>query len=256
VRALIESTVTDLGPTGRDIYFGFGRINAELALVRTTPGSGLPPPRPGPPLEVWPAGCQELIPDGGFEDGLGEWQATGAVVVDTTRAHTGGQAAHFPGGPAAAGTLSRTVLLPPLAQEGVLWFAYRIENQDRGWGTTPSWPFDDWMVVELRASDGSLIGQLLRTGNSADTASSGLPWDRYLYLIRPADMAPLVAAKTVQLIFNYQNDADTLATDFWVDDVRLCVAERPAFPHRHYMPLWLNASLAGDARVERHAWDD
>ncbi len=245
VRTIIEATATDLGPTGRDIYFGHGRINAALALTKTTPGSGLPPPRPGPYLEMWPAGCQELIPDGDFEDGLGQWQATGAVVVDTTRAYTGTRAAHFPGGPGAAGTLSRDISIPARASEGVLWFAYRIENQDRGWGTVPRWPFDDWMVAEFQAMDGSAI-ELLRTGNSADTASSGLPWDRFLYRIRPADMEPLAAAGSVRLVFRYQNDPDTLPTDFWVDDVRLCVVAAPAFAHRYYYPLWLNESPAGD----------
>lgn len=244
VRAIIEATATDLGPTGRDIYFGHGRINAELALTKTAPGDGLPPPRPGPPLEVWPAGCRELIPDGDFEAGLGGWQAVGAVTVDATRTYNGNQAAHFPGGPAAAGTLSRNITMPQRASEGVLWFAYRIENQDRGWGTAPSWPFDDWMVVEFQATDGTVIAQLLRTGNSADTASSGLPWDRFLYRITPEDMAPLTAAGTVRLVFRSQNDADTLPTDFWVDGVRLCVLAPSALVYRYYLPLLLDTGSA------------
>lgn len=244
VRAIIEATATDLGPTGRDIYFGHGRINAELALTKTAPGDGLPPPRPGPSLEMWPAGCRELISDGDFEAGLGAWQTSGGVLVNGTRAYSGVQAAHFPGGPGAAGTLSRTVAIPQRASEGALWFAYRIENQDRGWGTAPSWPFDDWMVAEFQAADGAVIAQLLRTGNSADTASSGLPWDRFLYRITSADMAPLAAAGTVRLVLRYQNDADTLPTDFWVDDVRLCVLAPPALVYRYYLPLWLNVGSA------------
>ena len=33
VRAVIESTADDLGPTGKDIYYGDGRINAARALA-------------------------------------------------------------------------------------------------------------------------------------------------------------------------------------------------------------------------------
>lgn len=238
VRLLIEATADDLGPTGRDIYFGHGRINAGLALIKTTPSAQLPEDRKGPPLEIWPTGCQELIPDGGFEEGLGAWQATGAVAVDGTRTYAGDYAAHFAGGPNAAGTLIRAVSLPANASQGVLWFAYRIENQDRGWGTTPAWPFDDWLVAEFQATNGQVIRELLRTGNSADTASSGLPWDRYLYRIQPADMQALRDAGTVSLVFRSQNDQDALPTDFWVDEVRFCVAE---FPYRYYYPFWFNA---------------
>lgn len=244
VRTIIEATATDLGPAGRDIYFGHGRINAELALIKTTPGDGLPPPRPGAPFEVWPAGCKELIPDGDFEDGLGDWQVDGVVNVDTTRAYSGNYAAHFAGDPSASGLLRRVISMPAGAAASALWFAYRIENQDRGWGSAPSWPFDDWMVAEFQAADGAVIAQLLRTGNSADTASSGLPWDRFLYRLTPDDTASLAAAGTVQLVFRSQNDADTLPTDFWVDDVRLCVAAAPALVYRYYLPLWLNSGVA------------
>ncbi|MGQ9490229.1 MAG: S8 family peptidase [Anaerolineae bacterium] len=238
VRSLIEATVDDLGPTGRDIYFGHGRINAERALIKTTPASGPPPPRPGPSLEVWPAGCQALIVDGDFEDGLGGWQVSGAVGVDATRAYSGTYAVHFAGGPEAGGTLARAVAIPARVSAGMLWFAYRIENLDRGWGTRPDWPFDDWLVAEFQAADGTPIQELLRTGNSADTASSGLPWDRFLYRISLADLEPLRAAGTVRLVFRFQNDQDTLPTDFWVDEVRFCVTQ----PYRYYyFPLWQNS---------------
>ncbi len=45
VRSLIESTAEDLGPTGRDAYFGYGRINAYRAVqgdtTPTVPPAGL-----------------------------------------------------------------------------------------------------------------------------------------------------------------------------------------------------------------------
>jgi subtilisin family serine protease len=224
VRALIQDNADDLGTPGWDIYFGHGRINAGRALAAVPGGTTpLPTPTPGPRLEIWPAGCQELINDGDFEAGLGAWQGAGDVVVDTTRAYAGTRAAHFPGGPNSGGTLTRTVSLPPFPQEAVLWFAYRIENQDQGWGSSPEAPYDDWLTAEFRADDGTVISSLLRTGNSADTAAAGLPWDRYLYRMQFADLAPLRTAGSVALVFTAGNDEDNLPTDFWIDEVRLCV---------------------------------
>ncbi len=239
VRMAIEATADDLGPTGHDIYFGHGRINAGLALMKTTPSAELPEERKGPPLEIWPAGCQELIPDGGFETGLGAWQPAGAVAIDTSRAYAGRAAVHFAGGSDASGTLRRGVKLPANAFQGVIWFVYRIENQDRGWGPTPTWPFDDWLTVEFQSDSGEVIRQLLRTGNSADTASSGLPWDRYLYRIEVADMLALRGVENLNLVFRAQNDGDTLPTDFWVDEVRFCVG---GARYQYFYPLWLAAS--------------
>ena len=174
--------------SGWDPYFGSGRINARKSLAAAVP----------PPLSEWPVGCQDLIADGDFEAGLGSWQASGAWAVDATRAYAGAAAAHFTGGPNATGALTRTLRLVPatgaLPKEATLWFAYRIENQDRGWGSSPEVPYDDWLTAEFRATDGSPVSSLLRTGNSADTATAGLPWDRYLYRMQPADLASLGAS--------------------------------------------------------------
>jgi subtilisin family serine protease len=228
VRELIETNVDDLGAAGWDPYFGSGRINAGKSLAAATP----------PPLSEWPAGCLDLIADGGFETGLGSWQASGAWAVDATRAYAGTGAAHFTGGPNATGALRRTLRLVPAAgafpKEATLWFAYRIENQDTGWGSSPEAPYDDWLTAEFRSIDGSRVSSLLRTGNSADTANDGLPWDRYLYRMQPADFRPLAALGTVDLIFAAGNDADAQPTSFWIDGVRLCVSPPP---YRHFLPM-------------------
>jgi hypothetical protein len=246
VRALIEANADDLGAAGWDRIFGHGRINGRKALVAVPPApQPSPSPTPHPPLVEWPAGCQDLILDGDFESGLEQWQAAGAWSVDTSRAFSGTHAVHFTGGPNAQGVLTRTLTLPrntqpvtdTIAREAILWFANRIENQDQGMGSTPQMPFDDWLVAEFHMSDGKLIGSLLRTGNSADTASDGLPWDRYLYRLQPADLAPLTAFGTIELVFTASNDADSYPTDFWIDAVRFCATWPPL---RYYFPLVLN----------------
>jgi subtilisin family serine protease len=238
VRALIEKNADDLGDSGPDKMFGRGRINALKSLAMVGPGTG-PTPVPPAPLPEWPAGCLDLIDDGGFEGGGEGWQASGDVAVDATRAYSGTQAAHFFGGPDAHGLLTRTVTLPAFPEEGTLWFAYRIENADTGWGSSPSWPYDDWFTAEFRSQEGQRLAWLLRTGNSADSAGDGLPWDRYVYRMQVDDLAPLREIGPVELVFTSQNDGDSAPTEFWVDAVRFCVKGQNSPRYRYYFPFWL-----------------
>ena len=232
VRELIEKNVDDRGATGWDIYYGSGRINARKALAAVAP-----------PLVEWPAGCQDLVPDGDFEAGLGSWQASGAWAADTTQAYSGTGAAHFTGGPNASGSLTRTLTLTQgtgvaansFPNEATLWFAFRIESKDSGEGSTPQTPYDDWLTAEFRSTDGKLASSLLRTGNTADIAP-GLPWDRYLYRMQPGDLFSLGTLGTVDLVFTAGNDADTQPTSFWIDAVRLCMTWGEP-PRRQYLPL-------------------
>jgi len=245
VRERIEKNVDDRGAAGWDPYYGSGRINARRALAAVAlPPQPSPTPTPHPPLAEWPARCQDVVADGDFEAGLGSWQANGAWAVDATRAYSGTSAAHFTGGPSASGALTRTLTLTKdtglaansFPKEATLWFAYRIENQDSGWGSSPEAPYDDWLIAEFRSTDGTLVSSLLRTGNSADTASDGLPWDRYLYRMQPGDLLSLGALGAVDLVFTAGNDADALPTSFWIDAVRLCMTWGDP-PRRQYLPL-------------------
>ena len=126
-------------------------------------------------------------------------------------AYTGTQAAHFTGGPNATGALTRTLTLVPatgaLPKEATLWFAYRIENQDTGWGSSPEAPYDDWLTAEFRATDGSPVSSLLRTGNSADTATDGPAVGSLSLSDAAGRSAPLSALGTVDLVFTAGNDA-------------------------------------------------
>lgn len=237
VRALIEGNADDLGAYGWDDAFGHGRINARRTLAATLPSEEpVLPPEPGPPLAVWPPGCQELIPDGDFEAGAAAWQLSGSALVDTTQAYSGTQALHLPGGPDTRAAVTRTVTLPswpPVPMAGTLWFAYRIETSDWGRGATPSFPYDDWLTVEFRSAKGQLVSSLLRTGNTADTSSSGLPWDRYLYRMERVALGILKEAGDVNLVFTAANDADSAATSFWIDEVRFCATNG----YVNYWPL-------------------
>lgn len=238
VRDIIESTADDLGPTGRDIYFGAGRINAGRALAATPPDDELPP-APGPGLDIDLPGCRELVSNGGFEDGLTAWQTEGAVEVDEEIFHTGAASLWFPGGAGSRGVVTRTLTIPAGAAVGVVKFTYRIDPDDTGQGTK-EWPFDDWFTVEWRTPDGQLVDELLRTGNTADTVNAGLDWDRYLYRIEETDFLALSAHRPVAMVFTAQNDSDTFKTDVWVDSVQFCVsgADLPSMTHWTYVPMY------------------
>lgn len=238
VTALLESTADDLGPAGRDIYFGVGRINAGRALA-ATPAGGQPPPipTPGPGLDVDLAGCTELLSNGGFEAGLAGWQAAGtASAVVTSTVTSGAASLYFPGGPSGRGVVTHTVTIPEGASAALLRFDYRIKPQDSGRGSSPAWPFDDWFTAEWRSTDGGLVRELLRTGNTADTVSAGLQWDNYIYRLNAADLVALRAAGPLTLVFTSQNDADAAPTDVWVDSVRFC-ANNTGAEHRLFAPV-------------------
>ncbi len=224
VQDLIEAQADDLGPTGRDIYFGAGRIHAGRAVGATPPDDAPPPvPPPGPGLDIDLPGCQELVINGGFEDGVSAWLTEGAIEVDGALSHSGQSSLHFLGGAGSCGVVTQTLTIPATATMGVVKFAYRIDPDDTGKGTTYDWPFDDWFTVEWRTPDGQVVDELLRTGNTADTVNAGLEWDRYLYRIEVADFSALSAHDPVAMVFTAQNDDDNLKTDIWLDSVQFCV---------------------------------
>jgi subtilisin family serine protease len=235
-RAVIESAADDLGPAGRDIYFGHGRINAARSLNAVSGGDELPPPPdPGTGSDLDLPGCQEVVANGGFEDDLRAWEGAGAVTVDRVIRGEGAASAGFPGGPSARSVLTQTLTIPAEARLGVVKFLYRIERRDLGRGTTPEFPFDDWFVVELQSNEGERLAELLRTGNTADTSNSGLEWDEYLYRMTAQDVAVLREQGQVRLVFTAQNDSDSYPTNVWVDGVRICFDVSPVA--LTYLPL-------------------
>ena len=75
VRRIIESTADDLGPRGRDVYFGAGRINALRAVTAAMPASA-PPPAPPSGTITFPQTGHTLR--GEFRR---FWQANGGLPV-------------------------------------------------------------------------------------------------------------------------------------------------------------------------------
>jgi thermitase len=230
VRTLIEQNADDLGSAGWDPYFGHGRVNVRRALETVTV---VPDPIPLPPPvrhPIWPAGCQDVIQNGAFTDGTTTpWQTenvSALAIIGPTGQPT--WAARFPGGIFSHNSLAQEATIPTDIAAATLAFNFRIETSEIGRGSSPQAPWDDSFNAELRATDGTVLRSLLRTGNSADTSNNGLAWDEYLYVFNADDLALLRANRSVVLHFAAQNDGDSLTTTIWVDDVRLCVA--PGIP--------------------------
>ncbi len=226
VRALIESTTDDLGDPGWDQYFGYGRINAARALAAVpAPPDPLPTPTPQPPPQpIWPEGCVELLQEGGFETSPpAVWHLEGQADVQEGITFEGAKALHLAGVNDASGSAWQTVRIPVTATAATLAFAYRIDNRDSGLSGDPQEPSRDRLRVDFQDTGGRSLIPLLRTGNAADTAADGLPWDEYLHALTAADFAVLRQAGEVRLNFYGDNGPDGLTTDFYVDAVRLCV---------------------------------
>ncbi len=230
VRAIIETSANDLGTNGWDPYFGYGRINVQRALDAVSVQPGPVSPKPPTRLDVWPPGCQEALTNGSFDAGAADWVWHDNAAVGIIDAQP---AARFTGGPASYGLMAQALTLPERPVAATLRFLYRIETQDYGKGASPDTPWDDGFTVTLQREDGTILQTLLRTGNTADTSNSGLPWDDYLYLLAAEDVALLRGPGPIRLVFVAQNDGDALPTTFWVDDVRLCVL--PGLPV--YLPF-------------------
>ncbi len=224
VRRLIESTAEDqIGPPQQDVpgwdpYYGYGRIHVERALNATATASG--PLSVGPPVFPqlpWAPPCQEILVNGDFEQGLQRWNASGVTLTSTT-VYSGTQAVQLSA--EQGGIISQTVVFPEQWLRATVFLAVRIETTDSGEGSDPEVPFDDWLEVELRDDQASLL--LLRAGNTSDSVIYGLEWDEVLVIL-PAETLTSLRGQTGEIRVRVGGDGDGLDTLFTVDTVRLCV---------------------------------
>lgn len=228
VRTLIETRADDqVGPPDKDVpgwdpFYGFGRIHVGRTVSETHPAA-FPPevPQGDAPLLPWPATCRDLLHNGDFEEGLTSWEGEGMLLVDAP-VYQGNHAVRLP---AHNGTwMSQTFTLPPRALQMTVFMAIRIETQDAGVGSTPTFPFDDWLTLSLKGKNGQPVVSLLRAGNTSDGVHNGLAWDEFLAVL-PASEWGHLRGQEVQLSLETGEDGDTQTTTFTVDAIRLCVVE-------------------------------
>lgn len=235
VQSIIESTAVDLGAPGKDNAFGHGRIDALAAIQATAPYTGsLPPPTPDwLRTQIWPPLCNEIIHEGEFEAPVqAAWSITGTAEITSTVAMTGSHSLYLAGKPGQIGSAAQRFEVPSDLHAATLYFGIRVENDDRNLGDDPTWPGRDHLSGWLRTAAGEPLLELLRAGNADYNLASGLPWDRYLHIFSPDELALLRQTGSLELWFEAQNASDPLATRFYIDNVRLCANHAPV-----YLPL-------------------
>jgi len=227
VRAYIRQTARDrVGPPdkdtpGRDPYYGYGRIHIGDAVAAVSPQKISPVRPPLPPTLPWRPTCEDLVVNGGFEEGTNRWHLSGAQVVDSP-VFEGHKALQFDAD--RSGVAWQTLPSLPRPLRMTVYMAIRIETSDAGAGSKYTFPYDDWLEVSLEQEDKRQSILLLRMGNSSDNVSNGLAWDQVLGVL-PAGLLPDMSAAPWRLVFRSGNDGDTFPTRFTVDAVRLCAVQ-------------------------------
>jgi hypothetical protein len=157
-------------------------------------------------VEAVPAGCTELLLNGGFESGgLGwaQYSAQGSELVSDFNPRTGSLGAYLGGLNNADDRLSQEVALPLSASSISLHAWWYLDTAETA-GTF------DTMTVSLLRPDGTVLTSLLTVDN---TAPAGV-WDEILL-----DLTGY-AGQTVHVQLAARTDADNIS-DFYLDDVSL-----------------------------------
>ncbi|MCP4167816.1 MAG: S8 family serine peptidase [Chloroflexi bacterium] len=235
VRAIMETTATDLGAPGWDKEFGKGRIDALAALQATPLYTDTFPSLMPDWLQtaVWPPLCNESVVNGDFEKPLhSSWHVTGTASITDVVSMTGGHSLFLTGTPERAGSATQTIAVPSDLHAATLAFGLRVENDDLKLGEDPEHPWRDYLNIWLRTADGDPILELMRAGNADFDLASSLAWDRYLHVLSVSELALLRETGEVQLWFYADNGPDPKPTRFYIDSVRFCTAHAPMYlPH-------------------------
>ena len=228
VRDLITRYASDqvgppnLDPPGWDPRYGYGRIHIGNTVAATPSRGSFPPPLPGgeAPQLPWTPACEEVVVNGGFEDGLDGWTVEQGELV-TSPVYAGQRALRLASERNARAEQSLT--LPARTLRATFFAALRIESADGGDGPSPTQPFDDWLRIDLASPNGEAKTNLLFAGNTSDDVAIGLAWDEIVAILSPDDLP--TRSGEVRLVFETGSDEDYLKTAFIVDDVRVCVVQ-------------------------------
>ena len=245
VRDLITRYASDqvgppnLDPPGWDPHYGYGRIHIGNTVAATPGGGSFPPSSPSgeAPQLPWTPACEEVVVNGGFEDGLDGWTVEQGELV-TSPVYAGQRALRLASERNARAEQSLT--LPAHTLRATFFAALRIESADGGDGPSPTQPFDDWLRIDLASPNGEAKTNLLFAGNTSDDVAIGLAWDEIVAILSPDDLP--TRSGEVRLVFETGSDGDYLKTAFIVDDVRVCVVQGQP---RSFLPFVPNSYSKG-----------
>lgn len=180
--------------------FAFAPVGANLAPVPAQSGA-----------------CEELIINGGFEDGDAGWtqySKLGNPLIDPFYPHTLKKGAWLGSQNGAEDHLSQSVTLPASVRSLTLRYWWAIHTEE-----PPGGAFDT-AAIELLRADGSVITATLAIDNDSAEA---LVWNEAV-----ADLTSL-ASQTVRLRFKAVTDTDN-PTSFFFDDISIlaCSDEVPS----------------------------
>lgn len=156
--------------------------------------------------------AQDLITNGGFENGLTGWTRGGAKlpIASTAHPHSGGHSLRC-GATTGPGTTEpngdswayQTVTLPAAATQATLTFWYYALTYD-----TVQY---DWQDAEIRDSSGATLISIFHMADNSRV------WTQ-----RTVDLTSL-RGRTIRVYFNAHGDGLTDPTTLWIDDVSLMV---------------------------------
>jgi hypothetical protein len=185
-------------------------------------------PASAPSNAVTPSGSASLVINGGFENGLSPWTASGTTAiptVSTANPHTGSAAALLGllsgSAPAGDSSLVQTVTVPA-AGTTTLTFWYNPQTADdicSGSGCVY-----DWEEAQIRSTSGTTLASVFKSNSNSKT------WTKVSY-----DLTAY-AGQTVQLWFNVHQDQSVPPDDssMYLDDVSVtssqATATQPAAP--------------------------
>ncbi len=152
-----------------------------------------------------PAGCSQLVQNGGFESGAAGWQqvsAQGYPLISDFNPRTGGLGADLGGANNADDRLSQAIDLP-LAADLTLTGWWYLDTAETA-GTF------DTLTVSLLRPDGTALATLATLDN---TATVGV-WDELTF-----DLSPY-AGQSVVLQFAARTDLENIS-EFFLDDISL-----------------------------------
>lgn len=152
-----------------------------------------------------PAGCSQLVQNGGFESGAAGWQqvsAQGYPLIGDFNPRTGGLGADLGGANNADDRLSQTITLPPADDLTLTGWWYLDTAETAG--------IFDTLTVSLHRPDGTALATLATLDN---TATVGV-WDELTF-----DLSGY-AGQSVILRFAARTDQENIS-EFFLDDISL-----------------------------------
>ncbi|MBB6403448.1 fibronectin type III domain-containing protein [Arthrobacter sp. AZCC_0090] len=210
---LAPVTVTGTPPATSTTVTGLSNGTAYTFTVTATNAVGTSPASAASAPVTPTATTTSTITNGGFESGLSSWTTGGVrAPAASTTAHTGTGSAllGLASGtePLGDSSLSQTITVPATGTSTLSFWYQPHSAEDPCTGN--ACPYD-WMEAQVRTTNGTVLGSLLKLCNNNGT------WTQF-----SADLSAY-KGQTITLWFNVHLDGSSPADDTWMylDDVTL-----------------------------------